>query len=153
MGGESSDRISKTAQDTIISNMYSNWIVMIGDLWSIHLAIMGILVSVITLLYASLCSKVEELDGIKNSTDFVLMNRATAIRNSIMKLRNLNKHAMCGIIITFCLFVLTTILKYLPESCIINCLEVCDAFFTICLIVYGFYLGYGVYSHYQKETI
>ena len=125
---------------------------MIGDLWSVHLAIMGILVSVVTLLYASLCSKVEELDGIKNSTDYVLMNRATAMRNSIMKLRELNKHAMYGIIITFGLFLLTSILKYLPDSYIINYLAVFDAILTICLLAYGLYLGYGAYSHYQKET-
>jgi len=126
---------------------------MIGDLWSIHLAIMGILISVITLLYATLCSKAEELEGIKNSTDYVLMNRATAVRNSIMKLRELNKHAVHGIIIAFCLFVFTTILKYLPDCCIINCLTVCDAISTIFLIAYGLHLGYGVYSYYQKETI
>ena len=132
--------------------MESNCIDMIGDLWSIHLAIIGILISVITLLYASLYSKVEELDGIKNSTDYVLMNRATAVRNSITKLRELSKHAMYGIIITLGLLVLTTFLKYRPDSCIINCLTVCDAIFTICLIVYGLYLGYEVYSHYQKKT-
>lgn len=132
--------------------MDCNWIVMIGDLWSIHLAIIGILVSVVTLLYASLCSKVEELDGIKNSTDYVLMNRATAMRNSIIKLRKLNKHAMLGIIITFGLFVLTTILKYLPDCWGTNCLAVCDAVFTFFLIAYGIYLGNGIYSHYQKET-
>ena len=56
---------------------------IIGDLWSVHLAIMGILVSVTTLLFASLSSKAEELDSIKNSTDYVLMNRATAVKNSI----------------------------------------------------------------------
>ena len=63
--------------------MESIMVSIIGDLWSVHLAIMGILVSVTTLLFASLSSKAEELDSIKNSTDYVLMNRATAVKNSI----------------------------------------------------------------------
>ena len=41
--------------------MESIMVSVIGDLWSVHLAIMGILVSVTTLLFASLSSKAEEL--------------------------------------------------------------------------------------------
>ena len=41
------------------------WKTLISDMWNFHLAIMGIMVSIITLLYASLCGKVEELNSIK----------------------------------------------------------------------------------------
>lgn len=128
------------------------WTSLIGDLWSLHLAIMGILVSVLTLLYASLCGKVEELNNIKQSNDFVLMNRATAINNSVVRLRKLNKHVVIGLIISFCLFVLTTIIKYLLEGCIIKWIASFDAIFTIGLLAFGVKLAHGVYSQYQKET-
>ena len=52
------------------------WGALIDDMWNFHLAIMGIMVSIITLLYASLCGKVEELNSIKQSKEYVLMNRA-----------------------------------------------------------------------------
>ena len=46
---------------------------LIGDMWNFHLAIMGIMVSIITLLYASLSGKVEELNSIKQSEEYVLL--------------------------------------------------------------------------------
>ena len=132
--------------------MESIMVSIIGDLWSVHLAIMGILVSVTTLLFASLSSKAEELDSIKNSTDYVLMNRATAVKNSIATFRKLNKQVMYGLIITFGLFTLSSALKYLPNSCITNCVAIVVAVFTICLMAYGIYLWHSVYSQYKKET-
>lgn len=128
------------------------WNSLISDIWSIHLAIMGILVSVIILLYTSLCGKVEELNSIKQSEKYTLMNRITALTNSIENLRKLNKQVMIGFIISFCLFVLTTIIKYLPEGCIIKCLAILNAIITIGLLVFGVKLAHGVYSQYQKET-
>ncbi len=133
--------------------MESIMVSVIGDLWSVHLAIMGILVSVTTLLFASLSSKAEELDSIKNSTDYGLMNRATAVKNSIAIFRKLNKRAMYGLIITFGLFTLSSVLRYLPNSCVTNCLAIVDVVFTICLMAYGIYLWHGVYSQYKKETV
>ena len=128
------------------------WVSLINDLWSLHLAIMGILVSVLTLLYASLCGKVEELDSIKQSEEFVLMNRATAVRNSISRLRSLNKQVMIGLIISFCLFVLTTIIKYVPEGCVIKWIVIFNSIITFGLLAFGVKLAQNVYSQYQKET-
>lgn len=125
---------------------------LIGDVWNVHLAIMGILVSVMTLLYTSLSGKVEELNSIKQSEEFALMNRATAMSNSIEQLRKLNNRVMKGLIISFCLFVITTIIKYLPEGCITMWIAVFIAFFTLGLLIYGMKLTYDIYSQYQKET-
>ena len=125
---------------------------LIGDVWNVHLVIMGILVSVMTLLYASLSSKVEELNSIKQSKEYVLMNRATAIRNSINRLRQLNKKVMIGLTFSFCLFVLTTIIKNLPEGCIIKWITVFITIITIGLITLGVKLAYDIYSQYQTEV-
>lgn len=129
------------------------WIYLISDVWSFHLAIMGILVSVITLLYASLSSKVEELNSIKTSKEYALMNRVTAINNSIKQLRKLNMRVKKGLLISFCIFVLTTIIKYLPEGCLIKCIAMFNAIITIAFMALGIKLAYDVYSQYQKETL
>lgn len=128
------------------------WSSLIGDMWNFHLAIMGILVSIMTLLYASLCGKVEELNSIKQSKEYVLMTRATAISNSIKRLRKLNKQVIIGLIISLCLFILTTIIKYLPEGCLIKWIAVFNAIITIVFLAFGIKLANGIYSQYQKET-
>ena len=128
------------------------WKALISDMWNFHLAIMGIMVSIITLLYASLCGKVEELNSIKKSEEYFLMNRATAISNSIERLRKLNKQAMVGLVVFFCLFVLTTILKYLPQGCITKWIVVINAIITIVFLFLGTKTALGIYSQYQKET-
>ena len=128
------------------------WGALIDDMWNFHLAIMGIMVSIITLLYASLCGKVEELNSIKKSEEYFLMNRATAISNSIERLRKLNKQAMVGLVVFFCLFVLTTILKYLPQGCITKWIVVINAIITIVFLFLGTKTALGIYSQYQKET-
>ena len=128
------------------------WKALISDMWNFHLAIMGIMVSIITLLYASLCGKVEELKSIKKSEEYFLMNRATAISNSIERLRKLNKQAMVGLVVFFCLFVLTTILKYLPQGCITKWIVVINAIITIVFLFLGAKTALGIYSQYQKET-
>lgn len=125
---------------------------LISDMWYFHLAIMGIMVSIITLLYASLCGKVEELNSIKKSEEYFLMNRATAISNSIERLRKLNKQAMVGLVVFFCLFVLTTILKYLPQGCIAKWIVVINAIITIVFLFFCAKTALGIYSQYQKET-
>ena len=128
------------------------WKALISDMWNFHLAIMGIMVSIITLLYASLCGKVEELNSIKKLEEYFLMNRATAISNSIERLRKLNKQAMVGLVVFFCLFVLTTILKYLPQGCITKWIVVINAIITIVFLFLGAKTALGIYSQYQKET-
>lgn len=132
--------------------MESIWTFLINDLWSVHLTIMGILVSVITLLYATLSSRVEELKSIKKSEEYVLMNRSTALHNSIKTLRSLNRKVTCGLASTFTLFVITSVLKYLPEANYTNWLVLIDTILTIGLLVYGVILAHGVYIQYQKET-
>lgn len=131
------------------------WGSLIGDMCNFHLAIVGILVSMMTLLYASLSSKVEELNSIKQSEEYALTIRSIAISNSIGRLRKLNKQVMIGLIISFCLFVLTTIIKYLLDGCVIKWIAVFStiiAIITIGLLAFGVKLAYGICSQYQKET-
>lgn len=132
-----------------MENIYDS---LVGDLWSFHLAVIGIMVSVITLIYASLCNKVEELSSIKNSKEYALMNRATALQNAIGKLRTLNSHAMRGLIFASFLFIMSSVLKYLPARCVVNWLVTIDALLTLGLLIYCALFVHDVHSQYQKET-
>lgn len=132
----------------MIMNCFSS---LNNDLWSIHLAIIGIMVSVMTLLYATLCSKVEELKCIKNSSDFTLMNRKTIVSNSIKALRLLNKKVMVVLIGASVLFVISSFLKYI-ECSYSEILISIVAVFTLLLILDIAIIAYGVFVQYQKET-
>lgn len=127
------------------------WSSMNNDLWNIHLAIIGIMVSVMTLLYAALCGKVEEMKCIKDSSDFTLMNRKTIVSNSIKALRLLNKKVMVVLFGAFVLFVISSFLRYI-ECGYSEILISIVAVFTLLLILDIAIIAYGVYVQYQKET-
>ena len=65
-----------------------------NDLWSFSVGMIGILVSVMTLLYASLSSKVEELTVLKKSKEYITMNRATAVERTVKALQRLNRQVI-----------------------------------------------------------
>lgn len=127
------------------------WSSMNNDLWSIHLAIIGIMASVMTLLYATLCSKVEEMKCINDSSDFTLMNRKTIVSNSIKALRLLNKKVMVVLIGASVLFVVSSFLKYIEYSYSEILISIV-AVFTLLLILDIAIIAYGVFAQYQKET-
>lgn len=124
---------------------------MINDLWNIQMGVIGICVSVITLLYSSLSTKVEEVKSIKDSKEYSLMNKKTALENSINTLRKANKQVIIGLISFSILFVFSTILKYMSIN-ILCWLIGGDAILTIIMLTYCIYLSYSIYSQYQKET-
>lgn len=125
---------------------------LVADLWSFHLAVIGVMVSVMTLLYASISSKEEELNSIKHSKEYTLMNRSTAIQNTIGKLRVLNNRAMLGLIFALFLFIISTILKYLPQGCVVNWLVTIDALLSFGVLIYCALFAHDVYSQYQTKT-
>ena len=120
-----------------------------SDLWSLHLGIIGIFVSVMTLLYASLSSKVEELKILRVSEDFSIMNRATAVENSVKSLRKLNKLVAKILVCSFALFVVSTTLKY----CRIHWIVIGDVAATLILLFFCIYVAYKIYYQYQNETL
>lgn len=124
---------------------------LIGDLWSIHLAIMGIMVSVLTLLYATLSGLCEELRGIADTEDYLLMNRKTALCNSIKVLRRLDKKTAQILAISAVLFLLISLLKYAPTDSILLCCVIgVITIITICEIGRIVFLANDIYKQYQK---
>ena len=119
-----------------------------NDLWSLSVGMIGILVSVMTLLYASLSSKVEELTILKKSKEYVTMNRATAVERTVKALQRLNRQVIWLLAMSFVLFLLSTILKYFYVCWLL----MIDMILALLLIVLCVGLAYKIYSQYQNET-
>ena len=119
-----------------------------NDLWSLSVGMIGILVSVMTLLYASLSSKVEELTILKKSKEYVTMNRATAVESTVKALQRLNRQVIWLLAMSFVLFLLSTILKYFYVCWLL----MIDMILALLLIVLCVGLAYKIYSQYQNET-
>ena len=119
-----------------------------NDLWSLSVGMIGILVSVMTLLYASLSSKVEELTILKKSKEYVTMNRATAVEKTVKALQRLNRQVIWLLAMSFVLFLLSTILKYFYVCWLL----MIDMILALLLIVLCVGLAYKIYSQYQNET-
>ena len=119
-----------------------------NDLWSLSVGMIGILVSVMTLLYASLSSKVEELTILKKSKEYVTMNRATAVERTVKALQRLKRQVIWLLAMSFVLFLLSTILKYFYVCWLL----MIDMILALLLIVLCVGLAYKIYSQYQNET-
>lgn len=119
-----------------------------NDLWSLSVGMIGILVSVMTLIYASLSSKVEELTILKKSKEYVTMNRATAVERMVKALQRLNRQVIWLLAMSFVLFLLSTILKYFYVCWLL----MIDMILALLLIVLCVGLAYKIYSQYQNET-
>lgn len=119
-----------------------------NDLWSLSVGMIGILVSVMTLLYASLSSKVEELTILKKSKEYVTMNRATAVERMVKALQRLNRQVIWLLAMSFVLFLLSTILKYFYVCWLL----MIDMILALLLIVLCVGLAYKIFSQYQNET-
>lgn len=123
-------------------------VIITNDLWSLSVGMIGILVSVMTLLYASLSSKVEELTILKKSKEYVTMNRATAVERTVKALQRLNRQVIWLLAMSFVLFLLSTILKYFYVCWLL----MIDMILALLLIVLCVGLAYKIYSQYQNET-
>ena len=121
---------------------------LINDMWSLHLGIIGILVSVITMIYATLSSKVEEMKAIKNNTDYVAMIHMLAVEKSINTLRRLNLKVMRILLLSFLLFLFSTILQFHHTTWMIAL----GGILSLLMIGYCVYLVSNIYSQYQNET-
>lgn len=85
---------------------------VISDLWSFQLAAIGILVSVATLLYASLSSKTEAKQITDASKTLEAKNHSVGLGNAIKQLQKLNVAVVKQIRNFGILFVCTTIFRY-----------------------------------------
>lgn len=84
----------------------------LSDIATLHLAITGVLVSVVTLVFATIVSKREEYRSIRRSTDKNLQNRAVELSNDIGRLKNYCSQLLIVVAISFFMYILFTLANY-----------------------------------------
>lgn len=125
---------------------------LINDIWSLHLGIISIVVSIMTLLMSSLYDKVEEYNNIKSSDDIHLMMRKTTLLNSIKVFRNVNRKLKNVLLSTFSLFLISTALKYLELTLLVDAIIVLVVILSVCLVFWGAKVAFDAFKQYQKDN-
>lgn len=88
----------------------------LNDLATLQLTIVGVLVSVATLLFAIIVSKHEEYRAIRKSNDFYLRNRAVEVKNDINKLKRYGLRIVWLAIVSFVLYILNIIANSIVDK-------------------------------------
>ena len=125
---------------------------IICDLWSLHLSIIGIIVSIMTLLFSSIYSKVDELKNYESSDDIHIMIRKTTLVNSISSFRDVNKKLKNVLLVTFFLFIISTILSYVELTLVVKVLISIVTIISVITIAWGVKIAIDTYKQYQKDN-
>lgn len=126
---------------------------IIPDLWSFQLAVIGILVSVATLLYASLSGKTEAKRISDTLTTFEAQNHSVGLGNAIEQLQKLIVSVVKQIRNFGILFVFTTISRLIP-NCSILILIIYAILIALSLLASYSTIRtfYGSFNYYRHET-
>lgn len=131
-----------------------------SDLWTLYLTLIGILLSILTLLYSFIIGKKDELkliaeqiklDGI---TPLVNQRKNFAI-SYIRRLSGINKKCFVLLLISITMDVLCWVgmrLSFFFDNTILFCLLVITILFTILIGGYTVYLGYKLIKQYISDT-
>jgi len=135
----------------------ANWLMsqmpdIVADLWSIQLAIIGIAVSVMALLFASQVGKVETFHHIRKSKDINNELMSIYLSNGIRIYRQLNSKIVSVFITSCILFLYSSVVKYISCKTLVFWMGLADMLFTAVLIVWTVCVIMCVVRQYKKET-
>lgn len=125
---------------------------IVADLWSVQLAIIGIAVSVMTLLFASHVGKVETFRHICKSKDINNELMSIHLSNSMKTYQQLNSKIVAVFIISSILFLYSSVVKYISCETVIFWMGFSDMLLTVALIVWTAWVIMRVVGQYKKET-
>lgn len=133
-----------------------NWLLaqiadIVDDLWSIQLAIIGIAVSVMTLLFTSHVGKVEAFRHICKSKDTNNELMSIYLSNGIRIYRQLNSKIVSVFTISCILFLYSSVVKYISNKTMVFWTGFADLFLTIALVVWTAYVIKNVVWQYKIE--
>lgn len=122
----------------------------LNDFATLQLSIVGVLVSMATLIFATIVSKREEYRSIRKSTDTKLLNRAVEVNNDIKRLKRYGKQLL---MITSTSFVLYLVFTITNNSCNKN--DICTAnyiagVFTLGILIWLICISIKVVDYYKK---
>ena len=126
---------------------------VISDVWSFQLAAIGVLISVATLLYASLSGKNEAKKISDTSKTIEAQNHSVGLGNAVNQLQELNIAVVKQIRNFGILFVCTTIFRYVPNCSI--WLSVLNTIIIVSTLLVSYSTVrtlYGTFNYYRHET-
>lgn len=135
----------------------SNWLTtqmpdIVADLWSIQLAVIGIAVSVMALLFASHVGKVEAHRHISKSKDINNELMSIYFSNGIKTYKQLNSKIVAVFITSCVLFLYSSVVKYISCETMVLWTGLADLLLTIALIGWKVCVIMKVVGQYKKET-
>lgn len=131
-----------------------------SDLWTLYLTLIGILLSILTLLYSFIIGKKDEL---KLIAELIKLNVITPLVNQrknfaisyIRRLSGINKKCFVLLLISITMDVLCWVgmrLSFFFDNTILFWLLVITILFTILIGGYTVYLGYKLIKQYISDT-
>lgn len=131
-----------------------------SDLWTLYLTLIGILLSILTLLYSFIIGKKDEL---KLVVEQIKLDGATPLVNQrknfaisyIRRLSGINKKCFLLLLISIIMDVLCWVgmrLSFIFDNTILLWLLVITIIFTILIGGYTVYLGYKLIKQYISDT-
>ena len=125
---------------------------IVSDLWSFQLSIVGIAVSMMTLLFASHVGKAEAFQHVSKSKDINSEYLSIYLSNGIKTYKQLNSKIVAILILSGLLFLYTTITKYISNECVLFWMCIVDVLLTFTLAIWAVCVMIKVYRQYRKDT-
>lgn len=105
-----------------------------------------------TLLFSSIYSKADELKNYESSDAIHIMIRKTTLVNSISSFRDVNKKLKNVLLVTFFLFIISTILSYVELTLVVKVLISIVTIISVITIAWGVKIAIDTYKLYQKDN-
>lgn len=116
------------------------------------MSVVGIAVSVMTLLFASHVGKAEAYQHVSKSKDINSEYLSIYLSNGIKAYKQLNSKIVAILILSGLLFLYTTITKYISNECVLFWMCVVDLLLTVALVIWAVYVMIKVYRQYRQDT-
>ena len=126
--------------------------VVLGDLWAFQLAVIGILVSVLTLLFASLVGNIESYNQVKDRVDINSQYLTTHLNNKKLIFKELNNKIIALFVCSSILFIYSTVAKFCEGDCLVFWLCFVDMLLTVALVIWSVIILFKIYRQYIKEA-
>lgn len=135
----------------------ANWLMeqmadIVADLWSIQLAIIGIAVSVMALLFALHLGKAETYHHISKSKDINDELMSIYLSKGMKTYQQLNSKIVAIFIYSSFLFLYSSVVKYINCETVVFWMGFADLLLTVALIVWTVCVIMCVARQYKKET-
>ena len=116
------------------------------------MSVVGIAISVTTLLFASHVGKSEAYQHVSKSKDINSKYLSIYLSNGIKTYKQLNTKILAILIATSILFLYTTVTKYVTNECLLFWMCVVDLLLTVALMIWVVCVMFSIYRQYRQDT-